>query len=170
MWARQHPETVFEPEPKVQGPWCNPRQLFAVDRYIQASWQIAGNQEITPEMTSVIAGGIGMGATESLLGHFQFLLELPQYEDVIKDPAGTPVPTKADLMMLMAYQLAAFTKVEDLAPCIEYIQRLPKDMGVTYITSLLRRDYRGIINSAPMQAWISKNAALVSIISTLAQS
>jgi hypothetical protein len=169
LWAKQHPETLFEEEPKVQGPWCNPRQLMAVDRFIQSSWEISNDQEITSEMTSVIAGGIGMPATESLLGHFQFLLELPQYEEVIKDPQGTPVPTKADLMMLMAYQLAAFTKVEDLAPVIEYIQRLPKDMGVTYVTSLLRRDYRGLINSPPMQAWISKNAALVSIISALAQ-
>jgi hypothetical protein len=32
---------VFEEEPKVQGPWCNPRQLCAVDRYIQTAWQIA---------------------------------------------------------------------------------------------------------------------------------
>ena len=33
-WAAQHPESVFEQEPKEQGPWCNPRQLCAVDRYI----------------------------------------------------------------------------------------------------------------------------------------
>jgi hypothetical protein len=37
-------------------------------------------------------------------------------------------------------------------------------MGVTYISSLLRRDYKGIINQPAMQAWINKNAALVSII------
>lgn len=168
-WAAQNPQTVFESEPKEQGPWCNPRQLCAVDRYIQTCWNIAGNQEVTPEMHSTIAGGIGMGATASLLGHFQFLLELPSYDDVISDPVGTPTPTKADLQMLMAYQLASYAKAADLAPCIQYIQRLPKDMGVTFISALLRRDYKGIINQPAMQAWINKNAALVSIISTLAQ-
>ncbi len=120
-------------------------------------------------MTSTIAGGIGMPATQSLLGHFQFLIELPQYDDVVSDPANTPVPNKADLQMLMAYQLAALTQKGDLAPCIQYIQKLPKDMGVTYITALLRRDYKGIINEPPMQAWINKNAALVSIVSALSQ-
>ena len=169
LWAKQHPEVVFESEPKEQGPWCNPRQLCAVDRYIQEMWKLKGNQDIDENMTSVIAGGIGMPATQSLLGHFQFLIELPQYDDVVADPAGTPVPNKADLQMLMAYQLAALTKKADLAPCIQYIQKLPKDMGVTYITALLRRDYKGIINEPAMQGWINKNAALVSVVSALAQ-
>lgn len=168
-WAAQNPQSVFESEPKEQGPWCNPRQLCAVDRFIQTCWQQAGNQEVTPEMHSTIAGGIGMGATQSLLGHFQFLLDLPSYDDVVADPVNCPAPSKADLQMLMAYQLAAYTQTADLAPCIQYIQRLPKDMGVTYISALLRRDYRGVINQPAMQAWINKNAVLVSIISSLSQ-
>lgn len=168
-WAAQNPQSVFEQEPKEQGPWCNPRQLCSVDRYIQTMWQQAGNQEMTPEMISVIGGTIGMPATQSLTTHFQFLIELPPYADVIADPKGCPVPSKADLQMLMAYQLAAYTQIADLAPCIEYVQRLPKDMGVTYITALLRRDYKGIINQPAMQTWISKNATLISIISSLSQ-
>lgn len=167
LWAKQHSEVVFESEPKEQGPWCNPRQLLAVDRYIQSMWKVNGNQDMTPEMTQTIAGGIGMPACQSLLSHFQFLIELPSYDDVVSDPAGTPVPNKADLMMLMAYQLASLTEKTDLAPCIQYIQRLPKDMGVTYITALLRRDYKGIINEPAMQAWINKNAALVSVVAAL---
>lgn len=168
-WAAANPQILFEPEPKEQGPWCNPRQLCAADRYIQTKWTMQGNQEIEPTAAGVIAGMIGMPATQSLLSHLQFLLELPSYNDVVADPDGTPVPGKADLQMLMAYQMAGFTKAEDLAPCIKYIQRLPKDMGVTYISSLLRRDYKGLVNQPPMQAWINKNAALVSIISSLSQ-
>ena len=166
-WAAANPQIVFEAEPKEQGPWCNPRQLCAVDRYLQTKWAMQGNTEIDAYATSTIAGTIGMGAAQSLLSHLQFMLELPSYDDVINDPKGTPVPNRADLQMLMAYQMAGYTKVEDLAPCIEYIQRLPKDMGVTYISSLLSRDYKGIINTPPMQAWINKNASLVSIISSL---
>jgi hypothetical protein len=166
-WAAANPQIVFEPEPKEQGPWCNPRQLCAVDRYLQTKWQMQGNQDIEPVAANTIAGTIGMPATQSLLSHLQFLLELPSYHDVVGDPAGCAVPTRADLQMLMAYQLAGYTQPADLAPCIQYIQRLPKDMGVTYISSLLRRDYKGIIGQPAMQAWINKNAALVSIISSL---
>jgi hypothetical protein len=168
-WAAANPQVVFESEPKEQGPWCNPRQLCAVDRYLQCKWAAQGNTDIEPVSMSTIAGMIGMPATTSLLSHLEFLTQLPSYQDVISDPAGTVVPTRADLQMLMAYQLAGYTQTQDLAPCIQYIQRLPKDMGVTYISSLLRRDYKGIINQPSMQAWINKNAALVSIISSLSQ-
>ncbi len=167
-WAAANPQIVFEAEPEKQGPWCNPRQLCAVDRYLQTKWAQQGNQDIEPTSMSVIAGMIGMPAATSLLAHLEFLTQLPSYNDVVSDPAGTDVPTRADLQMLMAYQMAGYTQVQDLGPCIQYIQRLPKDMGVTYISSLLSRDYKNIINQPAMQAWINKNAALVSIISSLA--
>lgn len=168
-WAAANPQILFEPEPKEQGPWCNPRQLCAVDRYLQTKWALQGNQDIEPASMSTIAGMIGMPATTSLLSHLEFLTQLPSYAEVVADPANTAVPTRADLQMLMAYQMAGYTQAADLGPCIQYIQRLPKDMGVTYISSLLRRDYKGIINAPAMQAWINKNASLVSIISSLAQ-
>jgi hypothetical protein len=82
---------------------------------------------------------------------------------------NTPVPKKADLLLLMAYELAGYTQIPDLAACIQYVQRLPKDMAVTYVSSLLRRDYKNIINTPAMQGWINKNAALVSIIASLSQ-
>jgi hypothetical protein len=167
-WAAANPQIVFEAEPKEQGPWCNPRQLCAVDRYLQVKWEQQGNQDIGPNMIASIAGLIGMPAATSLLAHLEFLTQLPSYADVVADPANTPVPTRADLQMLMAYQMAGYTQVKDLGPCIQYVQKLPKDMGVTYIAALLRRDYKGIINQPAMQAWINKNAALVSIIASLA--
>lgn len=166
-WARNNPTLLFEAEPKEQGPWCNPRQLCAVDRYLQVKWGMQGNQDIDAVTTSTIAGMIGMPAAQSLLSHLQFLIELPSYDDVVADPQGTPVPSRADLQMLMAYQLAGFTKVDHLPECIAYIQRLPKDMAVTFISSLLRREYKGMFNHPAMQAWINKNATLISVISSI---
>lgn len=170
-WAKANPGVLFEPKPTKQGPWCNPRSLTNADRYIQASTSLNGGTSPlkVDGFLEALAGHIGMGAAASYGAHMQFALELPQYEDVVKDPGGTPVPTKADLQMLMAYSLSGRCKVAHLPEVIKYISRLPKDMSVTFITSLLRRDYKSIIGEPAMQAWISKNAHLVSIISTLSQ-
>ena len=169
-WAATNPHIVFEPEPKEQGAWCNPRQLCSVDRYLQVTFQEQGNQEVDATSISTIAGTIGMPAAQSVVNHLQFRLELPSYDDIRTDPMGTPVPTRADLQMLMAYELAAYTQKDDLPACITYIQRLEKvakDMGVTYISALLRRDYMAFFNEPAMSAWINKNAALISVISSL---
>jgi len=173
-WAKQHPEILFEPKPEKQGPWCNPRTLTMGDRFVQVMTEMHGGK--TPVNSSLfmegLVGTIGMAATTSYVGHLQFQLELPHYEDVVKDPMGTPVPTKADLQMLMAYELAGRVKTPDLAQVIQYMSKkpgMPQDMAITFVSSLLRRDYKTIINEPPMQAWISKNAGLVSIIAGLAQ-
>ena len=173
-WAQAHSEILFEAEPKEQGPWCNPRTLCSFDRYLQAkAARFNGaipiqDKDQVARITAMGAGTIGMAATSSIMAHLQFRLELPQYEDVVKDPAGTPVPKKADLLMLMAYELAGRTQAPDLAPVLQYVQRLPQDMCVTFVQALLRRDYKNLINNPVMQAWVSKNASLITIIEALA--
>jgi hypothetical protein len=172
-WAKQHPEVLFEPKPEKQGPWCNPRTMCMADRYAQVMSHMNNNEIPVKDSGFVegIAGKIGMAAAVSYVGHLQFMLDLPSYETIVADPKGTPVPSKADLQLLMAYELAGRTKVEHLAEVITYMSRkeMPKDMSVTYVSSLLRRDYKSIVNEPAMQAWISKNASLVSIIASLAQ-
>ena len=173
MWAKTHGEIVFEGPPKEQGPWCNPRTLCAFDRYLQvvaAEYNGTiplGDKNEFAAMTEIGAGGMGMAATASFMSTLQFKMELPQYEDVVKDPTGTPVPKKADLLMLMAYELAGRTQAADLAPVLQYVGRLPQDMNVTFVQALLRRDYKNIINDPVMQAWVHKNASLIHILEAL---
>lgn len=171
-WAETNPQILFEAPPKEQGPWCNPRSLAATDRYltVKAEDNANGQLDLTdPTVVEMMAGTIGMPAATSLMNHFQFRLELPPYEDVVSDPGGTKLPDRADLKMLMAYELAAKTQVGDLAPVLQYVKRLPSDMSITYVSALLRRDYQRFVNEPAMQGWISKNAALVSIIASLSQ-
>ncbi len=171
-WAKTHPEVLFEAKPEKQGPWCNPRTVCAVDRYAQVMATFNGGDIPIndPGFMEGVSGKIGMAATQSYIGHLQFAIELPRYEDVVKDPKGTPVPSKADLQMLMAYELAGRTKAPDLGPVIEYMSRkeMPKDMAVTFVSSLMRRDAKGMLFEPPMQAWLAKNASIMSVVNALA--
>lgn len=168
-WASANPEILFEPKPEKQGPWCNPRSMTNADRYVQMAAYLAGGEIPAKDSAFVeaLAGHIGMGAAVSYTSYLQFMLDLPKYEDVVADPKGTLVPNKADLQMLMSYQLAGHCKVADLAAIITYMGRLPKDMAITFVSSLLRRDYKNIINEPSMQAWIAKNAYLMSVIAAM---
>jgi hypothetical protein len=168
-WAKRHPETLFEAKPKEQGPWCTPRALAMVDRYTQVvAAQYGGKPPLNdPLFQEGVTSKIGQAAGTSLIGDLQFSIDLPQYEVVVADPTGTEVPQKADLLMLMAYEMAGRTQPADLGQVIQYIGRMPKDMSITYVSSLLRRNYNAFINEAPMKAWIAKNAALVSVIQSI---
>lgn len=169
-FAKQHPETIFEKEPAEITTWCNPRTMLDVDRYMQVvAEHNNGVMQLGPEQIAIAAGTMGMPGTQAYFATLQSKLELPSYEDVIADPVKCPVPQRPDLLLLMAYELANWTRPQDLAACITYMQRMPKDMAITYISALVRRDYKNTINHPAVSAWLNKNAALMTIVVGLAQ-
>jgi hypothetical protein len=175
-WAKTAGSSViFETEPKEDGPWCNPRTMSAADRVYQCLIEDNGGKDVDPGdalLIELFQGTIGAPATQSCLQHLTFRTQLPTYEDVVTNPVKTPVPSKGDLQMLMAYELANQTKADHLAEVLTYMSRkeMPNDMGITFISALLRRDYKSMINQPAMQAWINRNGATVAIVASLAQS
>lgn len=166
-FAKQNPTVLFEDTPKEQGPWCNPRTLCATDRYLQEIERVKGKVDANDHgVAEGVAAKIGVPAAGALMGWLQFRLELPQYEDVVKDPTGTPVPNKPDMQMVMAYEMASRTHKEDLAKVIAYMQRMPKDLAITYAVSLVRRDSTMVLER-PLAAWTAKNATLLALIQSL---
>jgi len=166
-WAKSNPNAIFEAEPEKQGPWCTPRSAIDNDRWLQCFFK---DKEINPSDPGVIeasAGKIGMAGTQSYMGFLQFRLELPSYESVVAAPMETPVPKPPDLQMLMAYEMAAQTQREHLPQVISYMQRLPKDLAITFVTSLVRRDNSVLLDPA-LSAWTDKNATLLSMVMSLA--
>jgi hypothetical protein len=69
----------------------------------------------------------------------------------------------------MAYELAGRVQPEHIAQAIQYMSRkgMPQDMRITFVSSVIRRDYQAFINEPAMKAWISKNASLISVIQSL---
>lgn len=176
VWARQNPTILFEPRPKKQGPWCNPRSVTMMDRYVQVMMEMNGGKPPVddPNFITTVAGYIGTPAARSYVATLTFALELPTIEQIALDPEGTPVPISADRQMLMAYSLAGHVKPDQLGQVIKYITkdgkpRMPRDLAITFISSLIRRDYRTFIDLPAMQAWINKNAFLVSAVTALSK-
>ena len=170
-WAQQHPEIFFEGKPEKQGPWCNPRSATSADRFVQ-TMQAANNGVIPVKEASFVdglAGYIGMPATTSYVGDLEFALNLPTYKEVVADPLNTPVPEKADMMMVMAYQMAGMCQKEDAGEVLQYIQRLrAKDMHITFVSSLLRRDYN-MYQAPAVKAFVAKHQTLLSLIAGINQ-
>lgn len=170
-WASIHPDVMLAGPPKEQGPWCTPRSICAVDRYSQVVQEENGGELPldSSRYSEGVSGRIGTAGMMSYVSHLKFRLELPQYEDIVKDPAGLALPTRPDLLMLLAWELAGWTKPKDVGACITFMERLPKDMAVTYGAALLRRDWTTFTNHPAMTAWINKNVTLLSLLTALSK-
>lgn len=168
-WAQTHPQFLFEDEPKEQGPFCNPRTLTMADRSIQV--RARKNNGIVPlddfRLLESLNGTIGHRAAERLMADMKAALLLPSYQEVVADPMGCKVPEAADQMLMMVYETAHHVKVEHIKEVLAYVTRLAKnakDLEVTFVTQLLRKDFDRVIGHPAMQAWVNKNAALVNVI------
>lgn len=176
VWAQNNSMVLFEDKPAQQGPWCNPRSYTMADRFVQVMTTL--NNGVPPAKDSAflegVAGYIGFPAAQKYVSDLQFTVDLPKFEDLVADPMGTPVPSKADLQMLMAYTLASRVDDSSIAQVLQYMSknskpRMPQDMCITFVSSVMRRDYKNLLNHPAMQAWISQNAQLLGVIGALAQ-
>jgi hypothetical protein len=171
-WAARHPEFLFEKEPEEQGPWGNPRAICAASRFLDCVAE--DNNGTIPYNDSLVVenlqGIMGPGATMSLCTDLAFLTEIPSKADVVADPDNCPVPEKADLKLLMIYQLAGYAEPDEINAITKYLKRLKaKDMEVTFVSSLLRRDYKAFINLPALQAWINQNSMLITVVGSLSR-
>jgi hypothetical protein len=171
VWAVERPTEFLEVKPKDGKQWCTPRSFAAQDRYIQTVTELCNGT--TPiddgDFIQGCRSHCGTAQTNSFLTFFKAALILPPYEGVVMDPAGTRVPTKADEQMLMSYKLAARASREDIAKVLVYVDRLPRDLNIAFIKTLLRRGDYAILNETSMEAWIARHAYLVGIINSIAR-
>jgi hypothetical protein len=175
VWAQNNPDALFEKKPEKQGAWCTPRSFAAEDRYVQSIIQLEGEIPLDdPAFVEGCAGHCGMAHAQSYIGTLKYKLELPPHEDIVRDPLNTPVPTKADLQMLLAYELGGNTTPDELAPVIQYLGKrdgkghgMPRDMQVTFITTLIKRGAKQFLNRPAMMEWLAKNGHLMAIIHSI---
>jgi energy-coupling factor transporter ATP-binding protein EcfA2 len=164
-FAKQYPEIVLTGKvPEKQGPWCTPRSLVAADRHLAlAAKHNAGKLPTDQIVDEEIRGMIGAAATAQYFSHVKLQLELPSYESIIAAPDKAPTPAKPDAMMLICYNMAHRVSKDDATQAVTYINRLPKEFGVTFAKAAIKRDNTLVLDRA-MQKWALDNSSLMSVI------
>ena len=167
-FANQNPTIVFaDGVPEKQGPWCTPRSLVMVDKLLSAKAKRNGG--VIPEdavTVESISGLIGGGAATAYMVFVKLEREMPKYEDIVRKPADTKLPTKPDSQMLACYNLAHRVQMEDAEAVIKYVERMPKEFSVTFATAACKKTPM-IVRTPAFQAWTKANSSLMASIATI---
>lgn len=156
-------ETVLHSKaPEKQGPWCTPRSLAALDRFI-VNALASGIAVDDPIITQNAEGYIGTGATAQYMAYLRLRHTLPQFKDIVAKPETTPVPTAPDALMLTVYTLAAHVKRETLPAIIKYVKRMPQAFAVTFAKAMLKKN-PAFISTKEMGDWSRENVVLLAAI------
>lgn len=161
-FAMQYPHLVWSQDvPKTQGPWCTPRSLVMATKFLMERAKRNGGK-IPDDAVSQIAvsGLIGQEVMSMLFTHIKLERELPSMAAVVADPEGTPIPSKADLRMLLVYSFSYKATKENVGPVLKYVARLGKEFTMAFLRSACVRDSTLLLTPA-VSHWSKANAQLV---------
>jgi hypothetical protein len=162
-FADKNPEIVFSNTlPETQQPYCTPRSFVALSRVLP-SFTEDGKLIHDTVTTEVTCGMIGVAAGTKLMQWVLLRNETPDFEDIIKDPEGTPIPERPDAKLMVCYELAHKVDRKTTTKVITYVRKFPKEFAITFAKAATRRDY-DIVNVPAMAAWVEKNASLLNAI------
>ena len=96
----------------------------------------------------------------ALFTHIKLVREVPSLATVEADPEGTPIPSKADLRMLIVYSFSYRSTKENIGPVLKYVARLGKEFTMAFLRSACTRDASLLLTPA-VSHWSKQNAQLV---------
>jgi hypothetical protein len=167
-FAQRNPDIVFKDAiPDGYDPFCTPRTLCLMDQDLQALRSdndvARGRLPLDPVAREVCAGWIGKASAAQFYTHLKYADELPDIDDVIRDPANAKLPAARDAQMVAAYMLAHNVNDKNADSIMAYTERLQIEMQVLAVRAVTAQEDRtaAVVNTAKFGQWLSKNKKLL---------
>lgn len=174
LFPKKYGDLVFTAEvPREQGPFCTPRSYVAGINLLMAraarqekrdgkplqSWGLSDEFD-APVAQSLLGGVMGEAASTRLVQWLRMKDDTPDFLDIVADPDGTPVPTKADARTVVAYECGYHITAPTAQAVCRYMAHFPKDLQVTFATYAVRRDPMLIVDPS-LDKLVKANGTLI---------
>jgi hypothetical protein len=164
-FARFRPGVVFTNEvPSGDDPYCTPRSLCRSERFL--AHRARGSELPTDAVSrAFVTGYIGEAATAELFAFLANHQHLPEPEDILRSPQTAKVPPSEEIGAQFAASALAVSLAnpQTAEPVSQYVIRLNRELQVSSFVSIVSRGAGTALNSQTLRAWLTKNAALVSV-------
>ncbi len=152
-FARTKPGTVFADKvPEKPGPFCTPRSLVMASELI--------GEEDMATFTECACGLMGEGAAGEFVAFLRVAEQLPKFEEIVKDPKGTPVPTRPDASYAAMQMIAHRVDEKTAVAAFQYLSRMSKEFQVAGLRGTFNR-VPNVVRSPDFAAWLRDNKQLV---------
>lgn len=165
-FAKRHPTLVFRDSiPKDPGPFTTPRSLVLCGGDLMALRTKAHGETRLPDdhiALEVVQGWLGEGTQPTFMSHIRLANDLPEIEDVAKNPKTTKVPERIDARYVMAMTLSHHITRKNGGAFVTYVSRLDQELQILFVTNAIRRG-PDALNVPEFQKWVQTNKDLALI-------
>lgn len=151
-FARWRPELLMAKEIPGEGAFPSPRSWEAVSHILA----LALPANIEREM---ILGTIGEGATIEFHAYLRTSRELPAIQTILSNQTKAALPKSPPELYALVTMLGQHTR-ESGKSAMKYVNRMPKEFALLYITDIRRGDQYNIRKDTDVGAWIGENRKL----------
>jgi len=164
-FAQFRPGVVMTNEvPARPGPYCTPRSFTFVASYmnnmVDSKNMVLPNDPVTQ---SVISGYIGDAAAAELFAYLKVHEFLPDWEDIVSDPAKckTPPLERLDAAYAVSNLLSTNVDEQTLEPVFTYMLRMPKELQTATARKIIQRIGGKALMLPMVEEFIKDNKALI---------
>jgi hypothetical protein len=111
---------VFNPMTGMVRAFCSPRSLAKASNIVKQR-DVLGSATLT-----ALIGTVGEAAARDMEALINLADQLPVFENIVRDPAGTKLPEGAGAMFILAFMVAGRVSKETIDAVMEYMERVSK--------------------------------------------
>lgn len=148
-FAQQHPGVVFrDTVPEGTEQFCTPRSLCLMDKDLRGIRSVIQEDKgelldlDDPQAHEMVASWVGTGAAGQYLAHLKYADQMPDIDDILKNPATAKLPAGQDGQMVATFKLVEHINQDNASIFLKYISRMHQDMGVFAVNTINADDRR----------------------------
>lgn len=109
------------------------------------------------ELPDLLCATLSDGPAREYINYCKNFVGLPTYDQIIKDPKGTPIPEGMSTMYALSGSIGAQVTADTVADAMVYIERMPKEFQLRTFTDFTKREPSLVVVPA-VRTWLTANA------------
>jgi hypothetical protein len=148
---------IFNPK-KPQVAFVSPRSLATASNIVSTR-----KQNDSDSVIAALSGAIGEAAARDMQAYIEFSDQLPSWEDTIKDPKNTKIPTSPGACAIVVFGAIARIDKTNIAPFMEYLERFDAEWQAVFAINIAKTPSKQSIafGAKAFADWVAKNQDLL---------
>lgn len=122
-----------------------------------ASKLIEDRDKLDNEDQLLLAGTVSEGVAREFMGFCRIYQDLPQIDQICKDPENTPLSSDPATMYAVCGTIGAHAHKDNVNALMRYVLRMPLEFQIITLRDLVKRDDE-LRNASEVREWIRTNA------------
>lgn len=146
----------FDPTSKGQNPaFCSPRSMHILSDILH---------EVPDPDFELITGVIGDGVGSEMAGFLKLKAELPNLDEIIRDPHGVKVPARMDIAVAVLYALIGRITDKNVGNILTFLARNPIEIAIAAFMDVCTQKPE-LVHNKVVQEWMcdKNNVKIISM-------